>query len=256
DAAALLPADESSHGFDNITITDLSPTLLNRYVSAAQKISRIAVGRAPKAPVGETFRIRPDVTQDTHIEGLPLGTRGGMLINYNFPVGGEYEIQIRLMRDRNDAIESLRDTHELEVLLDRERVELFTVKPPPRGQSDEIVDAKLKTRLKASAGTHQVGVAFLKQRSSLLESERQPLNVHFNFYRHPRLGPAIYEVSIIGPFEASGPGDTASRRRIFVSQPRAPGDEEDCAKKIVANLARRAYRRAVSNDDLQAPLEL
>src|SRR5206468_5329566 len=77
DGAALLPADESSHGFDNITITDLSPTLLNRYVSAAQKISRLAVGRAPRAPGGETFRIRPDVTQDAHIEGLPIGTRGG-----------------------------------------------------------------------------------------------------------------------------------------------------------------------------------
>src|SRR5262245_40986941 len=164
DATALLPADESSHGFDNITITDLSPTLLNRYVSAAQKISRLAVGRAPRTPGGETFRIRADVTQDTHIAGLPLGTRGGTLINYNFPVSGEYEVQIRLMRDRNDAIESLRDTHELEVLLDRERADLLTVKPPPRGQSDEIVDANLKTRIKVSAGTHQVGIAFLKQR--------------------------------------------------------------------------------------------
>src|SRR5205823_8578905 len=143
DAAALLPADESSHGFDNVTITDLSPTLLNRYVSAAQKISRLAVGRAPRAPGGETFRIRPDVTQDAHIEGLPLGTRGGTLINYNFPVSGEYEVQIRLMRDRNDAIESLRNTHELEVLLDRQRAELLTVKPPPRGQSDETVDVSL-----------------------------------------------------------------------------------------------------------------
>ncbi|MBW8884212.1 MAG: DUF1592 domain-containing protein, partial [Planctomycetia bacterium] len=256
DAAALLPADESSHGFDNITITDLSPTLLNRYVSAAQKISRLAVGRAPRAPGGETFRIRPDVTQDVHIEGLPLGTRGGTLIHYNFPVSGEYEVQIRLMRDRNDAIESLRDTHELEVLLDRQRAELLTVKPPARGQSDETVDANLKTRVKVSAGTHQVGVAFLKQRSSLLESERQPLNVHFNFYRHPRLGPAIYEVSIIGPFEASGPGETPSRRQIFISRPTGPSDEQARATRIIANLARRAYRRAVTDDDLQAPLEL
>ncbi len=256
DAAALLPADESSHGFDNITITDLSPTLLNRYVSAAQKIARLAVGRAPRTLGGETFRVRPDVTQDTHIPGLPLGTRGGTLIHYNFPVGGEYEIQIRLMRDRNDAIESLRDTHELEVLLDRERVELFTVKPPARGESDENVDAKLKTRFKVAAGAHQVGVAFLKQRSSLLESERQPLNVHFNFYRHPRLGPAIYEVSIIGPFEAAGAGNTPSRQRIFVSRPNSLEDEESCARQVIANLARRAYRRAVSDEDLQAPLEL
>jgi hypothetical protein len=256
DAATLLPADESSHGFDNITITDLSPTLLNRYVSAAQKIARLAVGRAPRTLGGETFRIRPDVTQDVHVPGLPLGTRGGTLIHYNFPVSGEYEIQIRLMRDRNDAIESLRDTHELEVLLDRERVQRFTVKPPLRGESDETVDAKLKTRIKASAGEHDLGVAFVKQRSSLLESERQPLNVHFNFYRHPRLGPAIYEVSIIGPFEAEGPGDTPSRQRVFVSRPTVSSDEEACATRIIANLARRAYRRAVSEEDLQAPLEL
>ena len=96
----------------------------------------------------------------------------------------------------------------------------------------------------------------LKKASSLLESERQPLNVHFNFYRHPRLGPAVYEVSIIGPFEASGPGDTASRQRIFVSQPTGPGDEEACAKRIVGTIARRAYRRAVNDDDLQALMKL
>jgi len=256
EAAALLPADESSHGFDNITITDLSPTLLNRYVSAAQKISRMAVGRAPRAPGGETFRIRADVTQDTHIEGLPIGTRGGTLISYNFPQNGQYEIQIRLMRDRNDAVESLRDTQELEVLLDRERVDLLTIKPPGRGQSDLEVDANLKTRLNVTAGTHKVGVAFIKRGSSLLESERQPLNVHFNFYRHPRLGPAVYEVSIIGPLEASGPGDTPSRQRVFICQPTGSGDEQECAKRIVANLARQAYRRPINDSDLQAPLEL
>src|SRR5262249_9391574 len=91
DAASLLPADESSHGFDNITITDLSPTLLNRYVSAAEKISRLAVGRAPKSPVGYTFRMRPDVTQDVHLPGTPLGTRGGSVFAYQFPQDGEYE---------------------------------------------------------------------------------------------------------------------------------------------------------------------
>ena len=206
--AALLPPDESSHGFDNITITDLSPTLLNRYLSAAQKISREAVGRAPRSPREDIFRMRADVTQDNHLEGLPIGTRGGIAIPYNFPQDGEYEIQIRLMRDRNDEIESLREPHELEVLLDRERVKLFTVKPPPEGQAIRSVDANLKTRVKATAGPHQVGVTFLKKASSLLETTRQPLNVHFNFYRHPRIGPAVYQVSIIGPFEASGPGET------------------------------------------------
>ena len=256
DVTSLLPADELSHGFDNITVADLSPSLLNRYVSAAQKISRIAIGRAPRTVGGDTFRVRPDVTQDAHLDGSPIGTRGGTVIPYNFPQDGEYEIQVRLMRDRNEGIEGLRERHELEVSLDRERAALFTVKPPSKGLSEPAVDANLKTRVKVSAGTHQVAVAFLKKPSSLLETERQPLNVHFNFYRHPRLGPAVYEVSIIGPFSASGPGDTPSRQRIFVSQPAGRSDEDDGAKQIIANLTRRAYRRSVDDEDLKVPLEL
>lgn len=256
DITALLPADESSHGFDNITITDLSPTLVNRYVSAAQKISRVAVGRAPRTPVGDTFRIRPDVTQDTHLANTPIGTRGGMVIAYQFPQSGEYEVQVRLMRDRNEGVEGLRESHELEVSLDRERVELFTVKPPPRGQSDQSIDANLNSRIKVTAGSHQVGVGFLKKPSSLLETERQPLNVHFNYYRHPRIGPAVFQVSIIGPFEASGAGETPSRKRIFICRPTGTDDEEECAKRILTNLTRLAYRRPVHEEDLQAPLEM
>ena len=120
DVASLLPPDESSHGFDNITMSDLSPTLLHRYLSAAQTISRLAVGRAGRRPREDTFRVRPDVTQDVHVEGLPIGTRGGIAIAYNFPQEGEYEIQIRLMRDRNEEVESLNETHKLELLLDQE----------------------------------------------------------------------------------------------------------------------------------------
>jgi hypothetical protein len=255
DVPALLPADESSHGFDNVTVADLSPVLLNRYISAAQKISRLAVGRGERGAVAETIRIRPDITQDSHVEGLPLGTRGGALISHHFPQEGEYEIHIRLMRDRNDNIESLTEPHELEVLLDRAPVERFTVKPPPPGQGDESLDANLKTRFRTAAGPHELGVTFLKKSSSLLETRRQPLNVHFNFYRHPRLGPAIYEVSILGPFDATGLGDTPSRRRIFVCRPSNPDDEEECARRIIANLARRAFRRPVGDEDLKTPLE-
>jgi mono/diheme cytochrome c family protein len=255
DVAALLPADELSHGFDNITVADLSASLLNRYVSAAQKISRIAIGRAPRTLSGDTFRIRPDVTQDVHIAGSPVGTRGGTVVPYNFPQEGEYEIQVRLMRDRNEGIEGLREPDELEVSLDRQRVDLFTIKPG-NANGEHAVDANLKSRVRVTAGTHKVAVAFLKKPSSLLETERKPLNVHFNFYRHPRIGPAIYEISIIGPFSASGPGETPSRQRIFVSQPTTSDHEEECAKRIVADLARRAYRRPVDDQDLQAPLEL
>ena len=131
DAAALLPADEASHGFDNVTVGDLSPTLLDRYITAAQKISRLAVGGARRSPGGDTFRVRPDITQEERVDGLPLGTRGGTLIRYTFPQDGEYDVQVRLARDRNEQVEGLHEPHELEVLLDRERVKSFTVKPPP-----------------------------------------------------------------------------------------------------------------------------
>ena len=259
DVTSLLPADESSHGFDNITVADLSPTLLNRYLSAAQKISRLAAGvggSSREAPItfGDTFRVRPDVTQDEHVEGLPLGTRGGLLIPYHFPRDGEYEIQVHLMRDRNDEIESLKEPHELEVLLDRARVDRFSIKPPPKGESDQNVDANLKSRVKVTAGSHSIGVTFLKKGSSLLEARRQPLNVHFNFYRHPRLGPAIYEVSILGPV-ASGEGEPARGSRIFARKPTGPEDEESCARQILTDLAHRAYRHPVTDADVTPLLD-
>ena len=249
DAAALLPPDESSHGFDNITVADLSPTLLNRYVSAAQKIARQAVGATHSSPAGSTFRIRPDVTQDVHLEGMPLGTRGGILIPYNFPQDGEYEVQVNLMRDRNGEVESLTEPSDLEVQLDRERKALFTVRKPTASGQQQAIDANLKQQMHVTAGPHQVAVAFLKTGSSLAESQRQPLNVHYNFYRHPRLGPAVFQVSIVGPLEGGGSGNTPSRNKIFTLRPSSVEDEEACAEKILANLARRAFRRPVTDED-------
>ncbi len=256
DVAALLPPDESSHGFDNITVADLSPTLVNRYVSAAQTISLQAVGRAPQSPEEYVYRIRPDVTQDGHMEGLPLGTRGGAVIPYNFPQDGEYEIRVRLMRDRNDDVESLTEPHELDVLLDHAPVERFTVRPPRDGQTHQSVDANLNVRVTTTAGPHRVGVAFVSQGAALEETTRQPLNVHFNFYRHPRLGPAVFQVSIIGPYAAAGLGDTPSRRRIFTCFPTVPDDEDECAERIFTNLMRRAYRRPIAKEDLSGPMRL
>jgi len=255
DAASLLPLDESSHGFDNITVTDLSPSQVRRYLSAAQAVSRVAVGGIERTPASCMFRVRPDVTQDRHLAGLPLGTRGGILIPYNFPQDGMYEIRVWLMRDRNEQIEGLKEPHELEVLVDRERAASFTVAPAERGESDKSVDAKLETRLDVSAGPHQVGVTFQQESTSLLETRRQPLEVHYNFYRHPRLGPAVYQVSITGPFEARGPGETPSRKRLFVCRPSEPGDEETCARRILSTLLQRAYRRPVTDEDFVTPMK-
>jgi hypothetical protein len=255
DVAALLPADEASHGFDNVTVGDLSPTLLDRYISAAEKLSRLAIGRPHRSPAGETFRMRPDVTQEEHVASLPLGTRGGMLIPYNFPQDGEYEVQIRLARDRNEEVEGLYESHELLVLLDRGERQSFTISPPPRKDHTKV-DAHLKARIAVTAGPHQLGVTFLKNPSSLLETRRQPYQAHFNMHRHPRQGPAVYQVSITGPYEAQRSGDTPSRRRIFVCYPNAPAEEDDCGRRIIATLLRRAYRRPVTDNDLAGPLAL
>jgi hypothetical protein len=256
DAAALLPPDSASHGFDNVTVGTLSPTLLDRYITAAQKISRLAVGGAGRAPGGDTIRIKPDITQEEWIEGLPFGTRGGAVIPYTFPQDGDYEIQIRLARDRNDEVEGLREAHELVVLLDRAQLKSFTIKPPRVGEGHQFVDAYLKCRVPVKGGSYELGVTFLKNPSSLMETKRQPYLAHFNFHRHPRINPAVYQVSITGPFDAKGPGDTPSRRRIFVAQPKAPGEEEVCATRILSALLRRAWRRPVTGDDVARLLPL
>jgi hypothetical protein len=254
DAAALLPKDDAGHGFDNVAVGDLSPTLLNRYISAAEKISRMAIGAPRRTPGGETFRMPPDLTQEDHVEGLPPGTRGGALISYTFPRDGEYEFQIRLTRDRNEEVEGLRESHELELLVDRERAHSFTVAPRADRNFDKV-DAHLKVRVPVTAGPHQVGITFVKNPSSLLETKRQPYLARFNMHRHPRLGPAIYQVSINGPYDAKGPGDTPSRRRVLVSRPAKPAEEDKCAEQILSTLIRRAYRRPVTSADLQKPME-
>ena len=264
DVTSLLPADESSYGFDNVTVGDLSPTLLERYVSAAEKISRAAIGRPTRSPGGETIRMPADLTQEEHLEGLPVGTRGGAVVHYSFPLDGEYDIQIRLMRDRDEHVEGLTEPHEVELLLDRERVQVFTVKPaqreagarPDYQPSHETIDQHLKVRIPVSAGPHALGVAFLKKPSVLLETARQPYQAHFNYYRHPRVQPAVYSISIVGPYAPKGPGDTPSRRRILVSQPATPGQDDRCARRILATLMRRAYRRPVTDADLQGPFAL
>src|SRR5262249_39791330 len=250
DAAALLPADEANHGFDSAPLGDLSPTLLDRYLTAAQKISRLAVGRAPKTPHSETFRTQPDLTQEGHVEGLPLGTRGALLIPYASPQDGEYDIQVWLTRDRNEHVEGLREPHELEVLLDRKRMASFTVKPPARDEGHDKVDANLKTRIAVTAGPHDVGATFVRNPPSLLETKRQPYQAHYNLHRHPRISPAVYQVLVTGPYNAKGPRETPSRRRILICKPSGPGDEEACAKKILSALLRRAYRRPVSEAHL------
>ena len=253
--SSVLPRDESSSGFDNITVGDLSPALLEGYVAAADRISRLAVGRPVESPEVVTITKKPDLTQEWHMEGLPVGSRGGTVLSHTFPLDAEYEIVITLTRDRDEQVEGLRVPHQVELLVDNERVRLFEVVPPRHVGNHTMVDKHLTARIPISAGPHQIGVTFLKRPWGVLETDRQPYHAHYNVYRHPRVQPAVYEVSVRGPFNSTGPGNTPSRDRIFACRPEASPDEEICVRRILSGLMRRAYRREVSEADFDSPLE-
>ena len=257
DAAAMLPADESGHGFDNVIVGDLSPTLLDRYISAGQKISRLAVGSTQTALQNETLALPADLTQEDHLPGMPPGTRGGMAKTYTFAQDGEYEIQISLMRDLAGIISGLRENrpHEMLVLLDREPVHSFTISKTELG--NQVLNEKpLKTRIAVKAGPHNLAITFMKEGSSLIETPRQPTESRFNDRRHPRTAPAIDQISVTGPYAPKGAGDTPSRRRVFVCRPAGQDKslEEKCAGEILSTLMRRAYRRPVTKEEVESPL--
>jgi hypothetical protein len=200
-------------------------------------------------------RVLEDVTQEEHVPGLPIGTRGGVSVRYNFAQDGEYDIQVYLARGYSGDVDGLRDPqpHEMKLLLDRTPIGTITIQKPPNGDYS-LLDKNLKVRVPVKAGPHDVGVTFVRNSSSLLETARQPLPVHFNERRHPRITPAISQFSITGPYAPEGAGDTPSRRRIFVCRPTGPREEEACAKKILSNFMRRAYRRSISEADLERPM--
>ena len=256
DVTDLLPADDTSYGFDNVAgVLGVSPTLMERYLVAARKISRLAVGSPVPSPTAETFRIASDLGQDSHIEGLPFGTRGGTLIDYNFPEDAEYVIAVL----PDGAL--FAGPHQLEVSLDGERVELFTVgRTLEEGERRSAYAAEAEpreVRLPVTAGPHQVGVTFLKRTAAEQERTRK-------LYLRPFTGegsggdsryqPYVDSVTVTGPFEASGARpavDTPSRARLFVCRPTGAGATATaCATQILSTLARRAYRRPVTSDDV------
>jgi hypothetical protein len=260
DVSSLLPKDDASYGFDNVSNGELSPTLLERYLAAAQKVSRAAVGSALPSPASHVVVLPSDLTQEDHLEGLPFGTRGGVVFPYTFPQHAVYEIQVRLARDRNENVEGLTEPQQVEISIDGSLAQTFLVKPN-RNQSgayyaDEGVDTHLKLRIGIGAGPREVSVTFPRKTFALEETERQPSLAHFNMDRHPRVQIAVYSVSITGPFETGEPNETPSRRRLFVCRParNTAAAEGACAKRIVSAVARRAFRRAVTDRDLEAPL--
>ncbi len=268
DSASLLPADEISHGFDNVTVEELPPALINRYVSAAQRISRLAVGNSSGQATAITIRLPPDRTQEEHVHGLPLGTRGGINIPYDFPNRGKYQVTIRLTRDRNEHVEGLKKKADLDLLVDNHLAHQFSIHPP-RGSSaqkddytrpsHDNVDQHLNAMIFVEAGHHELGITFPKTSASLLETKRQPLDVHYNMYRHPRINPAIFQVSIRGPIDSPHPEaakESSVRSPILSPWPENSSEENPCAVKILTNVMRRAYRRTITNSDLEKPLRL
>ncbi len=251
DADKLLPADDSSNGFDNMAGTlRMSQSLMERYLSAAKTISRIAVGDMPPAVESKIYRVSADLQQHDRMEGLPFGTRGGTLIRHLFPRDAEYEIKIELAGARAAV-----DPHQLEVSIDGEQAKLFTV--GQRRRTPGAAAEKLEVRVPLTAGPHDVGVTFYSKPPDLIEQVREP-------FQGPRVsgndgGPAgsmpeVNTVTIVGPYNDQGPGDTPSRRRIFLCHPSSSPDESACARTILSKLARRAYRGAVRDEDLKVLL--
>jgi mono/diheme cytochrome c family protein len=253
DAESLVPADDASHGFDNVNLGALSPTLLERYLSAAQKIARLAIGSPVRTPNARTVILPPDLTQNDQFENLPYGTRGGTAFRHTFPADGEYAFQMRLTRDRNENIEGLADPHQIELSIDGERVGLFPLavrqaRDPDAGPDPEApADAGLVTRVLVQGGPHVVTAVFLKKPPVLSEALRQPFKADYN----GRKQAAIFSVSVTGPFNPAGPGDTPSRRRIFSCHPVSAQDEAGCARTILTTTARRAYRRGPTADEIR-----
>ncbi len=264
DVASLLPADDASYGFDNIAgVSKISPTLLERYLAAAQRISRAAVGTVPPAPTIDYFRVADDLAQDRRLPGLSFGTRGGTLIRYLFPVDAEYEIRVDLARDLNEQVPIYAEPQHLEVSIDGERVQVFTlpgVQQTGRGggrgaqQERNRADQDWVVRVPVEAGTRDVQVAFIQLTAAIAETARLPFvrpypaGVNIG---ETRTGAYLRSVEISGPYDASGPGDSPSRRRIFACQPASHADESSCAQAIVTDLARSAFRRPVTEEDVE-----
>ncbi|MDA1370786.1 MAG: DUF1592 domain-containing protein [Proteobacteria bacterium] len=260
DVSELLPKDDASYGFDNVNLTNLSPTLMERYLAAAQKISRLAVGTPLHNPASHVELVAASLTQEDRLEGLPFGTRGGTSFAYHFPRDGEYRLDVVLARDRNENIEGLTEAHEMEMTIDGERVGLFEIVPNRTERfatfyySDQGAGDGLTASASVTAGPHAVAVTFIKKNSALLESTRQPYIAHFNRDRHPRQQPAVHSVSIGGPFESTGISGTPSRDRIFNCRPGESVSASECARSIVAPLAQTAFRRPITDDDIATPL--
>jgi mono/diheme cytochrome c family protein len=244
DYTLLLPSDNGSSGFDNIAdLLYVSPATMERYLDASTKISRLAVGDPGIPLMVNIHRLPLEGPQDAQAQDLPFGTRGGTLIRSYFPLDAEYEIKV-------DLAGAARDTHQLEVTVDGERKEFVTLGGGGgrggrgAGRGGRGGASPTDFRIAVKAGPRVIGVTFVQKTQALDESTLATRR------RSRGTQPAISAVTIRGPYNATGPGDTPSRQRIFICRPANAAAESPCAKQILSTLARRAYRRPVTDSDV------
>jgi hypothetical protein len=259
DPAALLPPDDSSAGFDNnADLLGVSPALLERYLAAAAKISALAVGNPAIGAGSEIYRVKGDASQIEHVDGLPIGTRGGLVATHNFPLDGEYVIKVKLLDTNMGAVRGLEEPHQVEVTIDGQRVFLtsiggeadFTVSAKNATDIMVDLDARLTVRVAVTAGPHRVGATFLQRSAAQGGTRLQAFRRSTIDMMHHGGLPHVANVTVSGPFNATGSGDTPSRRRIFTCRPARASDELPCATGIITSLARRAYRRPATAGEL------
>ena len=264
DTSTLLPPDDSAYGFDNVAdVLGVSPSLQERYLAAASRISALAVGDVDIRPSSETYRVRQDLSQNQHIEGLPLGTIGGLRISHFFPVDGEYDFLTKLYRTNLNIVRGLEYPNEFEVAIDGRPVKRVTIGGPddlaalfqkPTDTGD-AVEARMRVKVPVTAGRHDVTVTFLGN-FALKDTQRlQPFlrSSADNFDWTGR--PHIQTVAISGPFAVTGPGNSDSRADVFVCHPGGAVSEARCARQILSRLARRAYRRPVTEADVRPVMQ-
>ena len=277
DASALLPPDNLGGGFDNIAeVLSVSPLLMERYMFAAGRIARLAVGPATMQPASEQYDIPAEYRQNAQMsEELPFGSRGGTAIHHYFPQDGAYTIKIDLERNIEGYIRGLREQHTLDVRLDHERIGTMQVGGEFHGRSGPIftenqvvhysgdpeqvgyeftADENLTIRFPAKAGTHLVGVTFVDTKTKATGILQPDLPLA-DIQSYKGGDPEVAIVTITGPFDATGPGQTASREKIFSCRP-GSSDEETCAEEILSRLARQAYRRPVKDEEIKELLQL
>jgi mono/diheme cytochrome c family protein len=274
DVATLLPPDDSAFGFDNVSdVLGVSPSLQERYLAAAGRISALAVGDPSMRAGSDTYRVPQDLSQNQHVEGLPLGTVGGLKVRHTFPLDAEYDFQTKLYRTNLDIVRGLQYASEFEIAIDGKPVHRVTIGGNPDlakmfeapTDTGTAVEARMRVRVKVPAGPHDVTAAFIDNLMVKDTLRVQPFlrssADNFDWAGQPH----IQTFAITGPFDSTGSGDTPSRRAVLTCNPPSPSGlrrdkaptaaERACASQILGRLARRAYRQPVSATELAPILE-